>query len=119
MSFKVKDSNLYRMPGSAHLMHLATIEDGFHEYIAMVAIAGPHKGNCYIEEVVLNTVSWTDDVFANLKFIEDDNLAFDLAKFCEEKGITDVPKRLNELAETGRISWLTDGEPSSLITMKK
>lgn len=106
MSFKVKDSNLFLMPGNPHMMHLATVVDGLREYVVMTCINGPHKGKTYIEEVVLNTVDWTNDVFANLKFIADDNLAFDLAKFVEEKGLSDIGKRTNELGDRGLLSWV-------------
>lgn len=82
------------------MLHLGTIEDGFHEYIVMVCLKGPKSGQCYIEEVVLNTVDYSKDVFANCKFIEDDNLAFDLAKFAEMKGLTDIKKRVAELTAT-------------------
>ena len=103
---KVKDSNIFPLPNNSHMLHLGTIEDGFHEYIVMVCIAGPNNGKCYIEEVVLNTIDFSKDVFANLKFITDDNLAFDLAKFAEMKGLTDVKKRLAELKDSGKLGWL-------------
>jgi len=73
----------------------------------MACVHGPQKGKTYIEEVVLNTVDWTSDVFANLKFIDDDNLAFDLAKYAEENGLTDMKKVAERLFSTGRQSWLT------------
>ncbi len=104
--FKVKNSNLFKLPNNPHMLHLATISYGLREFIAMVCIQGPHFGKCYIEEVVLNTVDWKTDVFANLKFIDDDNLAFDLAKYCEDKGLTDMKKRMNELGDTGRLQWM-------------
>lgn len=107
MNFKVKDSNLFKLPANPHMMHLATISYGLREFIAMACIAGEHAGKCYIEEVVLNTVDYSKDVFANLKFIDDDNLAFDLAKYCEDKGLTDMKKRFNELGDTGRLAWVT------------
>jgi hypothetical protein len=75
----------------------------------MACIAGPENGKCYIEEVVLQTQDFSKDVWANCKFIEDDNLAFDLAKYAEDQGLTDLKKRYNELGDTGRMSWITGG----------
>jgi hypothetical protein len=89
------------------MLHLGTIEYGLREFIVMTCIQGPQKGNTYIEEVVLTNVDYTKDVFANCAFIEDDNLAFDLAKFAEETGLTDMKKRTEELGDTGRLSWIT------------
>ena len=106
MRFQVKDSNIFRIPNNQHLLHLATISYGLREFIVMVCIEGVHSGKCYIEEVVLNTVDYSKDVFANLKFIDDDNLAFDLAMFAQDKGLTDVKKRMNELGETNRLQWV-------------
>lgn len=110
MRFQLKNSNLFLVPGNKHMLHLGTIGYGLREFIVMACIRGPQSGQVYIEEVVLNTVDFSQDVFANCKFIEDDNLAFDLAKYAEEQGITDVPKRLNELGETGRLSWITGSQ---------
>ena len=103
---RIKDSNLFLLPNNPHMLHLGTIQDGLREFIVMTCIRGEHKGKTYIEEVVLNTVDWTSDVFANLRFIQDDNLATDLAKFSEEKGLTDIGKRMNELGDTGRLTWI-------------
>lgn len=108
--FRLKDSNLFPMPGNPHLLHLGTITMGMREFVVMAAIKGPHQGKCYIEEAVLNTVDFSQDVFANLKFIDDDNLAFDLAKFAEETGLTDMRKRFNELGDTGRLPWITGSQ---------
>lgn len=72
----------------------------------MLCIRGPHTGKYYIEEVVLNTVDWTSDVFANLKFIEDDQLANDLAEFAEEKGLRDMRKITETLLAMGHSDWL-------------
>lgn len=103
---KVKDSNIFPLPNNPHMLHLGTIMDGLHEYIVMVCIQGQYAGKCYIEEVVLTTIDFSKDVFANLKFISDDNLAFDLAKFAEEKGLTDVKRRLQEIVDRGNEKWL-------------
>ena len=88
------------------MLHLATIEKGLQEFIIMACIRGPQKGNVYIEEVVLNTVDWTKDVFANCKFISDDALAEDLARYADEKGITDMKKVFDHIAWMGKSQWL-------------
>lgn len=76
--FKVVDSNIYEMKGSnGRFYHLGTIHQGLREYICMV---DTFTQQCYIEEVT----------GGHLSFIEDDNLAFDLAKFCEQQKITDM-----------------------------
>ena len=74
----------------------------------MLCAKGEKAGQCYIEEVVLNTVDYSSDVFANLQFITDDNLAFDLASFAEEKGLTDIKSRMNEIMDRERMSWIID-----------
>ena len=84
------------------MLHLGTIGYGLREFIVMHCRRGPHNGQTYIEEVVLNNVDFSTDVFANCKFIDDDNLAQDLAAFAEEKGLLDIRKRMHE---GGRL-WL-------------
>lgn len=106
MRFYVKDSNIFKIPNNPHMLHLATIGYGLREFIVMVCIEGPYKHKCYIEEAVLTTVDFKKDVFANLKFIDDDNLAADLAAFVDEKKLTDMKERFNELGDTNRLSWL-------------
>ena len=96
------------MPGNPQLLHLATVTDSFREFIAMVCVKGPETGNCYIEEAVLTTVDYSTDVFANLKFIQDDHLAEDLYDFLNNKGLLDITRRLNEVIAQGNISWLLD-----------
>jgi hypothetical protein len=86
------------------MMHLGTIEYGLREFVVFTCIAeGEHFGKTYIEEVVLISQSFAEDVTAHCKFIEDDNLAFDLAKFAEEQGLTDIKKRTEELLERGKL----------------
>lgn len=85
------------------MLHLGTIEYGLREFIVLLDIT-THK--CYIEEVVLVNQSWTEDVTANCKFIDDDNLAFDLAKFVEENKLTDLSERANELNDLKKLSLL-------------
>lgn len=106
-SFKLKDSNIYPMPGSNNqALHLGTIGHGLKEYVVFTYIHGPAQGNTYIEEVVLNSVNWSEDVFANLKFIDDDNLAYDLTRFVEEKGLTDPKKIAETLMDRGKFGWM-------------
>ena len=104
MRFKVIDSNLFLLPGNPHMLHLGTISYGLREFIAMVCIKNPpllngnnYVGKCYIEEVVLESKDFSKDVYANCKFIEDNNLANDLARFAEEKGLLNVPEHLNRI----------------------
>ena len=91
-NFKIKDSNLFLLPGNPHILHIATITRGMQEYIVMLDL---NTQKMYIEEVVLETKDFTKDVWANMKFIEDDELAFDLAKFAEDKKLIDM-KRIHE-----------------------
>ena len=81
----------------------------------MSCIRGPQAGKCYIEEVVLESKDFSKDVFANCKFIADDNLAFDLAKFAEEQGLTDMKKRFNELGDRGKFEWLLGNQDSKIL----
>ena len=96
MQFLVKDSNIFLLPGNPHMLHLGTISYGLKEFIVMHCIKGPKKGNTYIEEIVLNTVDFSNDVFANLKFIKDDNLMKDLVAFATEEKLLDMKERLNQ-----------------------
>lgn len=90
------------------MLHLGTISYGLREFIVFTCIApGKFYGKTYIEEVVLTSQSFSEDVTAHCKFIEDDNLAFDLAKYAEEQGLTDMKKRANELLELQKLGWLT------------
>lgn len=96
------------MPGNSHMLHLGTIEYGLREFVVMTCVgAGEHNGKTYIEEVVLTSQSYSEDVTAHCKFIEDDNLAFDLAKFAEEQGLTDMKKRAEELQDRQKLGWMT------------
>jgi len=108
MAFKVKNSDIFKLPPpNSHMVHLGTIGDGLREFIVLLCKADEHRGKVYIEEVVLTTVDYTTDVFANCKFIEDDALANDLAAFAAMKGLTDHEKIMGQLVETGRSSWIT------------
>lgn len=106
MQFKLKNSNIFPLPNNSHILHLATIEKGMQEFIVMACIRGPKKGNIYIEEVVLTSVDWTKDVFANCKFINDDMLAEDLARFAETKGITNMENVIHRIMTMGKQEWL-------------
>lgn len=103
MRLKVKDSNLFLMPGNPHMLHLGTIGYGLREFVVFVCLKNPplsqtnYVGKCYIEEAVLESKDFSKDVFAHLRFIEDDSMAYDLAKFAEEKGLLDVPTHLNKI----------------------
>lgn len=104
---------MFLVPGNTHMLHLGTIAYGLREFIVMACLYGESRGKCYIEEVVLNTVDWSKDVFANCKFIDDDNLAFDLAKYAEEEGVTDMQARFEELRQQGNLQWLMMAPGSS------
>lgn len=93
------------MPGNRHLMHMATIGYGLREFIVMVGVRSDIKGKAYIEEAVLTTVNYSEDVFANLKFIEDDNLANDIADWVMEKRLLDMKERGHEAFEQGLKLW--------------
>ena len=93
------------MPGNNHLLHMATIEYGFREFIVMIGIKGVVKGRAYIEEAVLTTIDFNEDIFANLKFIDDDNLANDLAQWVMENKLLDIKERGFEAFEQGMNLW--------------
>jgi hypothetical protein len=99
MSFKIKNSDLFLLPGNNHMLHLATIGSGLREFIVMMCVRDPHwvtpdsrqsyRGRIYIEEAVLESKDFSKDVWANLKFIAEDNLANDLANFAQEHHLLD------------------------------
>lgn len=86
------------------MIHLGTIGYGLREFIVMV---NRYNQKCYIEEVVLVSQSFKEDVTAHCKFIEDDNLANDLAAYAEENKITDLRERSNELNDMNKLTLLT------------
>lgn len=100
---KVKDSNLFLMPENPHMLHLASIEYGLREFVCMV---DRNTTKTYIEEVSLQSADNKGDVWCNLQFIEDDNLAYDLAMFCQEKGVTDMLAVANKLLAQGKGEWI-------------
>ncbi len=105
MRLRVKSSNIFPLPGNPHMLHLATLERGLREFIVLHCMRGPHKDKTYIEEVVLTTVDFKDDVFANCKFVADDELANELAEFATDKGLLDIEKRLHQ----GSNLWISSG----------
>lgn len=73
---KLIDTNRYEMKGTnGRFIHLATIQDGMHEYICMYDLT---QSKCYIEEISGGT----------LKFIDDDIVAKELADFLFNHNIT-------------------------------
>jgi hypothetical protein len=100
MRFHVKDTNLFLIPGNPHMLHVVTISYGLREFVGML---DRRTQKFYIEEVVLESKDFSKDVFANFKFIEDDNLAFDLAQFCQEKNILDMKRLQERLIDEERI----------------
>lgn len=90
---KIKNSDIFPVPNNAHMMHLGTISMGLREFIVIV---NTKTQKCYIEEVVLTTVDFTKDIFANCKFIADDHLAEDLARFAESQGLLNIAERMNQ-----------------------
>lgn len=100
MRFTLKDTNIFSLPGNPHMLHIATISYGLREFVGML---DRRTQKFYIEEVVLQSQDFSKDVWANFKFIEDDALAFDLAKFCEEKKVLDMKKLQERLIDEGRI----------------
>ena len=105
-SLRVINSNRFRLPGNPHFLHIATIGKSLREFIVMLCIRGEKKGNLYIEEVVLNSVDWKNDITANLKFIDDDELAEELFRFVEDKKIVDMKVIADELIDSGKESWI-------------
>jgi hypothetical protein len=99
---KVKDSNLFLLPGNPHILHIATISYGLREFIVMLDHT---TQNMYIEEIVLESTDFSNDVWANMKFIDDDELAFDLAKFADDLKLIDMKRIQNYLVELKDRIW--------------
>ena len=102
MRFKLKDTNLFLMRGNPHMLHVATIEYSMREFVLMLCRQNAKQ---YIEEVVLQSADDTGNVWANVKYIEDDQLAEDLAAFCEEQGIRDMKKIAEKCIDMGHPEW--------------
>jgi hypothetical protein len=82
---------------------MATIGMGLREFIVMV---DRRTQKAYIEEAVVTSISFEEDVTAHCKFIEDDNLAADLAAYVEENGLLDMKKIVNTLMDRGKSKWI-------------
>jgi len=92
------------MPGgNEHMIHMGTITMGLREFVVMVDRT---TQLAYIEEVVLTSLSYEEDVTAHCKFIDDDNLAADLAAFVEEQGLLDMKKMINTMMDRGKAKWI-------------
>lgn len=100
MRFFLKDTNVFPLPGNNHMLHIATISYGLREFVGML---DRRTQKFYIEEVVLESKDLQKDIWANFKFIEDDNLAYDLAKFCEEKKVLDMKKLQERLIDERKL----------------
>ena len=99
---RVINTNLFPLPGNPHMLHVCTIQDSLREYVAMLCIKGNKAGQIYIEEVVMHTVDFSKDVWAGCKFIEDDNLANELAEFCRVNNLIDMKKIADTLFDSGK-----------------
>lgn len=76
--FILVDSNVFALPGtSRRYFHLATVHMGLREFICFLDAL---TQQCYVEEIT----------GGQLNFIEEEELATDLTRFLEEKGITDL-----------------------------
>lgn len=90
MAFKLSSTNVYELPGTnARFIHIATVHNSLKEYICFI---DTNTNQCYIEDIT----------GGSLKFIEDDNLAHDIAMFLQHHGVTDM-RKINELAMSWRI----------------
>lgn len=101
--FSLKNTDLFLLPGNPHMLHIATINYGLREFILML-----HRpaSKMYIEEVVLESKDFSKDVWANMKFIEDDSLANDLAEYCNEQGLRDMGKITEKCIDMGKGQWI-------------
>lgn len=92
MRFIVKDTNLFFLPGNKHMLHIATIGYSLREFVAMLDV---NTQKIYIEEVVLVSQDFSKDVYANFKFIDEDELAQELSEFCDSRKLLDM-KRIQD-----------------------
>lgn len=98
---KIKNKDIFVIPNNPHMLCLGQISKGLREFWVLLCISGAHKGKCYIEEYVPTTVSFSDDIFGNFKFIQDDEEAEELTRFCELHKLSDISERAGEMVETG------------------
>jgi hypothetical protein len=101
VAIRLLDKNIQLIPGNAHMLRLARLSRGLKEYWLMICIAGLHSGKCYIEEYVPTTVSFSEDIYGHFKFIQDDEEAEELARFCQEHKLSDIAERSSEMVESG------------------
>ena len=79
---KLVNSNRFSMPGTqGRFVHLATVQDGMHEYVMFVDSS---TSQAYIEEITGGT----------LKFIESDDIVKEVADFLFEKKVSDIASGL-------------------------
>lgn len=107
MKFYLKDTNIYPIKSNPHMLHLATVGYGLQEFVAMLCVYGPKANNLYIEELVVNSVDWSNDVFGNFKFIDDNNLANDIAAFLNQHQLISIDKIATILGEQKKLGWLS------------
>lgn len=100
--FKTVNTDLFVLPGNPHMLHCATISEGLREYVAILCIRGPKKGNVYIEEAVLHSMDYSKDVYAGFKFIQEDKLAEELAEYCRVNNLIDMKKIAETLIDSNR-----------------
>jgi hypothetical protein len=102
---RLKSRQIFPVPNNPHMLCLGQITKGLREFWCLLCVSGAHQGKCYIEEYVPTTVSFSDDIFGNFKFIQDDEEAEELTRFAEQHKLTDIRERAGELVETdmGRI----------------
>lgn len=107
MKFQIKNSDIFPMPGDSRFLHLATVSYSLREFVSFVCIKGPHKGQVWIEEVVLESNSRDKSVVANLRLIDDDNLIEDIYRFLEDKKLMDIAQRMNQVIDQGNYKWIS------------
>ena len=75
---KITNTDRYYLKGTNNrFLHLATVIDRLHEYIAFIDL---QTNKCYIEELTVN----------GLLFIEDDDIAEDVNHLLIEHQVTDL-----------------------------
>lgn len=99
---RVIDTNIFRLPNS-HMLHIATIGEGPHEYVLML---DPNTSLLYLEEVSLNTSNLVDKVWANFKQITDDALFEDLMAFISAHKLDDAKRIADIVIDMGKQKWI-------------
>lgn len=98
---RILSKEIFPVPGNKHMLCLAKLGKGLREFWVLLCISGAHKNKCYIEEYVPTTISFSDDIFGNFKFIQNDEEAEELTRFAEHHKLTDMKERYGEMVETG------------------